>query len=292
MAASTTSSDAWRLTEVTYTPESALRNPLKLWREMVADLGQSRELAIRLFIRDISATYRQSLLGYAWLVLPPLFTALIWIFLNANDVIRLDDTGMPYAAYVLIGTFLWQGFVESVQTPLKIVTSSQAMLAKINFPREALILAGIGEVVFAFAIRMALLVVILLACGFRFPATLIVAPVGFGALIVLGTSLGVLAIPFGVLYRDLDSGIGMILRIWFFLTPVVYPVPKEWPASLVVSLNPVSSVLALTRDLMTTAEWLHLPATVAVVAGALVMLLLCWILFRLSMPYLIERMSA
>jgi len=60
-----------------YTPESQLRHPRQLLRAMFHDLKASRELAWRLFGRNISSQYRQSMLGYFWAFLPPLFTTLV-----------------------------------------------------------------------------------------------------------------------------------------------------------------------------------------------------------------------
>ena len=54
-----------------HTPESKIRHPLDLMKEMFQDLGASQELAWRLVIRDISAQYRQTALGYFWAVFPP-----------------------------------------------------------------------------------------------------------------------------------------------------------------------------------------------------------------------------
>jgi lipopolysaccharide transport system permease protein len=66
---------------------------------MGRDLLASRELAWRLLVRNISAQYRQSLLGYAWAFVPPIFTSLIWIFLQSQKVLGVGDTGMPYVVY-------------------------------------------------------------------------------------------------------------------------------------------------------------------------------------------------
>ena len=82
-----------------YTPESPLRQPTRFVREMIADLLASRELAWRLFIRDLSAQYRNSLLGYFWVFVPPLMASLPFIYLNSAGVLRMGDTPIPYAAY-------------------------------------------------------------------------------------------------------------------------------------------------------------------------------------------------
>ena len=69
-----------------YVPDSALRNPLKLFFSMVNELSSARGLAWRIFIRNISAQYRQTALGYFWAFFPPVAMALVWVFLNSNKV--------------------------------------------------------------------------------------------------------------------------------------------------------------------------------------------------------------
>ena len=86
---------------------------------MVADLRASRELAWRLLVRNISAQYRQTLLGYVWAFLPPIVTTLVWVFLNAQKIFDVGETGVPYPVYVLTGTILWQVFVDAMNSPLR-----------------------------------------------------------------------------------------------------------------------------------------------------------------------------
>jgi lipopolysaccharide transport system permease protein len=97
-----------------YTPDSGLSDPRRLIREMLAELRDSRELALTLFKRDMKAQFRQSILGYVWLFFPPIATTLVWLFLNRSGVVQVADTGMPYPAFVMIGTLLWQAFLDSL----------------------------------------------------------------------------------------------------------------------------------------------------------------------------------
>jgi lipopolysaccharide transport system permease protein len=131
-----------------YTPESPLKNPARLLREMFRDLLASRELAWRLFVRDTSAQYRQSILGYAWAFIPPLVASLPFVFLNSQGVVAIKGTSIPYPAFAMIGTIIWQVFVDALTVPLKTVTAAKSMLVRINFPREAILLAGLGQVIF------------------------------------------------------------------------------------------------------------------------------------------------
>src|SRR5688572_20247597 len=102
-----------------YTQESPLRYPRRFLGEMFRDLRASRELAWRLFVRDTSAQYRQSILGYLWAFLPPLVASVPFIFLKSQGVVGIGDTPIPYPAYALIGTIIWQVFADALNSPLK-----------------------------------------------------------------------------------------------------------------------------------------------------------------------------
>ena len=91
---------------IIYTPESYLRHPVELLGEMLRDLLASRELAWRLLVRDISAQYRQSLLGLVWAFLPPVITAAGLIFAKNAGALNINQTSIPYAAYVMFSVSL------------------------------------------------------------------------------------------------------------------------------------------------------------------------------------------
>ena len=277
-------------TWVVYTPESPLRHPLRLLRHMIRDIVSGRELAWRLFVRNVKAQYRQSVLGYAWAFLPPVVTTGVFVFLRSQKVLNFDAPG-NYTVYLLVGIVLWQTFVESLNAPLRMVSGSRAMLAKVNFPREALLVTAFSEVVFNLAIRLILIVAVFIWFQPGLPPTLLLAPLGILALIGLGMSIGVLLVPLGLLYTDVGRGMGLISGFWMFLTPVLYQPPQTWPGNLVLWLNPVSPVLSVCRDWMLLGNTLYFTGFLVVTAVSLLFLLpLGLVMYRLAMPILIERM--
>ena len=280
------------LREVVYTPESKMRHPHRLLSEMWHDLLASRELTWRLIVRDISAQYRQSLLGLFWAFLPPLATAAIFVILNRQEVFNVRETDLPYPAFVLIGTTLWAVFVDSVTAPQKSVTAAKSMLAKIKLPYEALILSAIGQVIFNLGVKVIILIVVFIA--FRIPITwgLALSLFAILMLILLGILIGLLLTPIGVLYTDIATGLAIVINLWFFVTPVVYPPPQSFPFSLLTILNPVSPLLTGARDLMTKGTLENAGAFAVVSVLTLTGLAFAWILYRLSLPILIERISA
>lgn len=281
-----------KLPEVIHTPESKLRHPIQLCKQMWWDLLASRELAWRLMIRDISAQYRQSFLGVAWAFLPPIVMAAGFTLASNANVINVGKTDLPYPAYVMFSTALWQTFVEALNGPVQAVTVAKPMLARVNFPREALILAKVGEVFFNFGIKLILIVGLFI--WFRVPVgwSAILAIVPLIHLVLLGTFIGILLAPFGVLYQDVSKGLTMLTGFWLFLTPVIYPVPTEGTFGLLVKLNPVTPLLVTTRELATTGIVSQPLAFWLVSAITLISLLVTWVAFRLAMPFVVERVSS
>ena len=278
--------------EAVYTYDSSLRRPGQLLRDMLKDISESRELALRLFLRNITSKYRQTVFGYVWAFLPPIFTTMVFVFLNSQKIIDVRDTDIPYPAYVLIGTLLWQGFVDALNSPLRAMNESKSFLVKINFPREALVLAGVGEVLFNFTIRLVLFFAVFLWYRLSLPLSILLAPVGILALITLGLMFGLLVAPLGILYQDLEKALPLVTTVWLLLTPVVYPPLTNWPASLLSSLNPVSPLLVTTREMITQGSFSQMTGFVVVGSTTCVLLFLVWILYRLALPHLIERMGA
>lgn len=284
--------DARPLNEAVYTSESKIRHPIDLIREMWRDLMASWELTWQLLIRDISAQYRQSLLGILWVFITPLATAGIFIMLKRQAILNVDEAGMPYPVFALIGTTLWQTFVESINAPLKSLTTARPMLAKIKFPYEALMLAGAGQVLFNLAMKLLIIFVVFIVFKIPVSAGLFFSAFAILMLILLGLFIGLLLTPIGSLYTDISRGLIIATNLWFFITPVIYPPLTTFPFNLLATVNPVSPVLIAARDLMIKGTIENTVPFLTVSIITLLGIFFVWILYRLSLPILIERMNA
>ncbi len=278
--------------EVTYSPDSRMRQPLQLGRDMWQDLLASRELAWRLLVRDLSSQYRQSFLGIFWAFVPPLVAGLGFTVASQSNVLNIGETDIPYPAYVMFSMALWQTFTESLVGPVQAVIAAKPMLARINFPREALILSQLGQVGFNFAIKLLLIVALFL--WFQIPVTwtVLLAPVALIHLVALGTAFGLLLAPLGTLYEDVSRGLALLLSAWLVITPVIYPTPKTGLFAMAVRWNPVTPLLVTIRELATTGVLSEPMQFWAASLLALVGLGASWLVYRLAMPFVIERISA
>lgn len=280
--------------EVVYSAESQLRSPARFAAETWADLRVSPRLAWRLFLHSLRANYRRSWLGYLWLLAPPLATTATWVFLNAARVLDVGPTETPYTVHVLSGTMLWQVFADAINSPLQQLSNARAILTKSRAPHEALLLAGVIEVLFNFAVRLFVLLPVLVWFGPHLsltPAALVLAPFGVAALLLLGFALGLLLAPFGLLYQDVPRGLALAVGFWFFLTPVIYPWPPAGRAALLAKLNPVAPLLEATRGWLTTGRTESARGFLFVSALTLPVLLTAWLLQRLARPHIIARLG-
>lgn len=275
-----------------YTAESRLRHPFQLFKEMWYDLTHSGELAWRLTIRDISAQYRQTFLGYFWAIFPPLVSSLAFILLNSSKIIDVKDLGVPYPVYVMGSTIIWQLFVDALNAPLKVLTESKAIITKINLPKEALVLAGVGRVLFGFGVKILLMVGVCLYFGTGLQWTTLLVPIPLLGMLILGTVLGVLLIPVGLLYKDISQALLVAQAGLIFLTPVAYPPVTQGALGAIMEYNPVTPLIMTAKDLMfngTTTFWA--PA-LAVMGVTLALLFAGWVIYRVALPIIVERIGA
>jgi lipopolysaccharide transport system permease protein len=275
-----------------YTAHASNRSVLFHLGGVFRDLPQAHELGYRLFKRNLKALYRQSLFGFAWALFPPLATAALWIFLR-NNVMTMGDTGIPYPVFVLTGTILWQMFNEAMLSPLKQVTANKAMLSKINIPREGLLLSGIYEMIFNILIKIGLLAIIYLYFGQSASlSSLMLVPVGIFAISLMGFSIGLALTPLGMLYHDINKGLTVILPFLMYMTPVVYPKPTGGAIGIIMQINPLATLIPVTRNWFTAqpVQDMHLFWTFTI--GFALLFLFSLIVYRLAMPMIIERIGA
>ncbi|QFY90656.1 ABC transporter permease [Magnetovirga frankeli] len=275
-----------------YTPESSLRNPAKLLREMLGDLLAGRELAWQLAVRDIKAQYRQTALGLLWAFILPLANTAVWLFIQGSGIVTIQSTTLPYPVYVFTGTILWAIFMDAVNAPLQQTLAAKPMLAKINFPREALVLSGIYQTLFNAGIKIAVLLAALLIMGVLPSWGLLLFPLAVLSLILAGTALGLVFTPVGMLYTDIGKGLPLLLQFLMYLTPVVFPMPSSGWAATLFQLNPLTPLILTARDLLTGFTPEYWDSFLVVNAAMLILLGLMWVVYRAAMPILIERMSA
>lgn len=280
---------------IRYDASPALRDPRRLANQMIHDLAAARELAWRLFVRDLKAKYRASILGYLWVLLPPLAVTATFLLLQQAKLMNVGELPVPYALYVLAGSTFWQLFADSVQAPLKIVSQSKGMLTKINFPRESLILAGAMDALFTFVIRSGLLLASFAYFDIKLPmeTNVLLLPIAAFGLLIVGLAIGVFVTPFGMLFQDFSQGLPLALSLWLIATPVAYVGENVSGAiAQINAYNPLTQLIEVARGILLSQPNLNYAAWGYTISIAMFGGLISWLLFRVALPHIVARIGS
>jgi ABC-type polysaccharide/polyol phosphate export permease len=195
-----------------------------LWRAPFAKLAElwgARELLAQLVAKELKVRYKSSTLGFLWSMLTPaLMTVVFTVVFTRVVPIRIPD----FAAFFLAGYLLWQFFQNSCQGAIHSIVGNGDLVKKVYFPREVLPLSHVlAQLVH---LLLALLVVSPYLVATRGIGVLLYLPVTLLAVALLTVFVSGVAMWFAgvnVVFRDLQELFIVIFLVWFYATPVLYP---------------------------------------------------------------------
>ena len=273
-----------------YEPNHILKAGIRIWPQMFRELIESRELIWRLILRDLSAKYKQSVLGILWSFLTPLVMMFVFVWIKGMNILPIKDTNMPYPAFVFLGQMVWLLFQHGITTTTNSLAEAGSLLTKINFPREVLVLSKLGQTAFEFLLRVPLLVIIFIWLGFIPNVAILLVPIALLPLLLLVAGLGFFLSLLNAVIRDVSSLVGIILSIGMFATPVIYPPPVSWPMSFWINyVNPVSAFVNASRDLATVGHIIDPASYVTSIILSLLVFVIGWRGFHLVEPKIAEQ---
>jgi lipopolysaccharide transport system permease protein len=200
---------------------------------------------------------------------------------------------MPYPVFVFTGTIIWSIIVESINSPITTTNGARGILSKINFPKEALLVSGVLKLLFNSIIKIVLLLAFLLFFGVSYQWSLLYFPFILVGGVFFGTVCGLFITPIGMLYSDVARIISLGLRFVMYAAPVVYAVPKEAGLFRDIMLwNPITPIITTARDTIVGAEFTMLPYFLMVIAVCIPLFMLGLVFYRVSIPIIVERLSA
>jgi lipopolysaccharide transport system permease protein len=223
--------------------EALLRMARRALTYPALSVWHNRSLIRSMVRRDLMGRYRGSFGGLYWTVLNPLLLMLTYFFVF-GVVLRTrfgnDPSRSGFVLYFLAGMLPWLPFSEAVGRSPFVILEHRNFVKKLVFPVEilpvTLVLAGIVTEVFALGV----FTVGLLAARGAVPATVLWLPVLLVPQLLFTVGLCWMLSATGAYIRDLGQVIGFILTLWFFLTPICYPMESmPAPALWILSKNPI-----------------------------------------------------
>jgi lipopolysaccharide transport system permease protein len=197
------------------------------WRE----LWKYRDLVWMLAQRDISASYKQTVLGPLWFILQPLLITAVFSYLFGR-MGRFGTSGVPHYLFYMSGLVPWTFFAETVNKTSTVFTTNSQLFNKVYFPRLCVPLAGVLTNMVPLLVQCGLFLI-----GFAFyilkndphvhPNWLMVfAPLVFVQLAAFGLGLGLIVTALTRRFRDLMFGVKVGLQLWMFGSAVVFPLSR------------------------------------------------------------------
>lgn len=208
------------------------------------ELWRYRELLYRLAWRDIKARYKQTFLGPVWAILRPFISMVLMAAVFGGLAHFKSGSGVPYPLFLYGGLLVWTYFSSAITGSSSSLLNYSGMLGKAYFPRLYAPFAAVVAPLVDFVLAL-LIVFVLFAYYGRAPSWQIVFLPAFALLAGLsGLSVGIWLCGLSVRFRDVPFTLPFILQLWFYATPVLYPVSRlPQPFSTLLALNPVTSVV-------------------------------------------------
>jgi homopolymeric O-antigen transport system permease protein len=242
--------------------------------------------------RDFQGRYAGSVLGLVWSLLQPLWLLLLFTFVFST-VMRITPLGERtdhFAIFLFGGLLPWTALHEGVLRASTAVTDNAGLVKKLRFPAEILVLAVVLTALLHEAVAALVYVVALLSVGelswSGLPLLLLAVPLQVG----LTLGLGLLMAAVHVFFRDTAQVLGMAFNVWFYLTPIVYPlalVPERFRGW--VELNPLTGLVALYRRAFLGGGEAWMPGAASLAVAVAVLLSLGFWVFRRLKPAFVDE---
>ena len=214
-------------------------------------LIKARDLIWAWTARTLRGRYQQSVLGWFWAIVQPVATVAIFTIVFTRFV-QVDTGGVPYILFSYTAVVPWTLVSMSVTDMAMSLVQNMNLVGKIYFPREVLPISVLLARLVDFGISFVLLAILVIV--YQRPVSLtglLYLPLILGIQLALILGLGIGSAALNVFYRDVDPLLKLGIQIWFYGSPILYPislVPAQW--QWLYFLNPMAGIIQSYRDIL------------------------------------------
>lgn len=217
----------------------------------IRNLIQAKELLWAWSRRIVQTRYQQSFLGGLWIIIQPAATVII-LSIIFTYFIPIDTGEIPYLVFSYVAVIPWSFFSSSLTDMSSSLVQNMGLITKIYFPREILPIAAMIARLLDLGVASGLLIILMLI--YQLPAYLIgwlYLPLILLIQIALILGLGLFIAALNVFFRDVQSMLKLVMQIWFYASPIIYPVTLV-PENLrpYYFLNPMAGILEAYRAVL------------------------------------------
>ncbi len=249
------------------------------WRVPLGEISDYRDLLLLLVKRDLTAIYKQTILGPLWFIIQPLVTTVVFTIIFGK-VANVSTDGVPHLIFYMCGTVLWNYFQGCMTQSANSLVGNANIMSKVYFPRLIIPISGVFTNLAHFLLN--LIMFFGFYAYFLFFVQSLLRPnpllIWFPLLVLqcalIGLGVGLWVAALTTRYQDLRFALTFLTQIWMYATPIVYP------ASLIVSptyrlllwMNPMSFVVECARLMFTGSGTVTMASFVISVSMTLLLL--------------------
>ncbi|MCR5057083.1 MAG: ABC transporter permease [Clostridiales bacterium] len=222
----------------------------------LGEVWQYRDLVGLLTKRTFTVTYQQTVLGPLWIVINPILSSLIYMFVFGH-IAAVGTAGVPQILFYFVSSAVWEIFAFSLARNSQTFITNAYLFSKVYFPRICVPISNMIVSLLKFLIQLLIVAVLLVTFVVRGDVSPMWAlypllPLLFLQLAVFGMSVGVLISSVTTKYRDLLSVVNVLVNLWMYGSAVVYPVSSipDGVLKIFVKINPVSEIMELIRKIL------------------------------------------
>ena len=253
---------------------ATIKASIDTWKQFCLKIDLLRILVRR----DLEARYKGSILGNLWSIVNQLSQLLIYTYVFSIVLkVKLSMKGLPEENSLVFGLWLfaglvpWIAFTTGLMEATNSVISQTNLVKKVVFPLSLLPLVPIFATLIESAFGLTLLILFVALKIGTLHETLALLPLIWLPQILLTAGLGYLSAGLTVFLRDIPQTLAVVLNLWFYLTPIVYPIDVVPPSvrDWVFWLNPLGTITQIYRDLILVGEVNHIGEWVTLMAISL-----------------------
>ena len=247
------------------------------------EVWQYRDLILLFTKRSFVVTYKQTILGPAWIFLNPFLTSIIYTMVFGG-IAGMSTDGVPQLLFYLCSNAIWIFFSSCVTKNATTFTSNAGVFGKVYFPRLTMPISNVLSSVVQFGIQMLLVAVFLVYYAITGQVrphweAFALIPLVLVHLGMLGLGCGIIISSLTTKYRDLSILVGFGVQLWMYITPIVYPISQlgDGLMKTVLLANPVTAPVEVFRYAI-LGQGSIMPAALAISGGLTVVILLVGIM--------------
>ena len=244
-------------------------------RANLRQLLRYRALIQSLVARELKARYRGSVLGFFWSFVNPLLLLLIYTFIFEVVMPSRIEGVEHYALFLFCGILPWTWFESSLTESSGVLIAGGNLIRKVLFPAEVLPIVTVLSGLVHFCLGLPILAAFFIYYGVPVrPLDLLWVPVIVAVQLTLTLALALMLSSLTVHFRDLRDLLSSLLKLWFFATPIIYPIAQA-PASIrpLLNLNPFTHLAVAYQEALFVPGPFAAAARVALMAGVSLLLL-------------------